>query len=351
MVLRLLIKISFFVPRVFSATPEEFGSPEKAIDEAWSKWRKEYNRVYGTQDEEISRRNAFVKNWHIVTRHNARNLTWTLGLNRYADWTTEEFKASKLSTPQNCTATQEPAYAILHFGEIPAEKDWTKEGAVSYVKDQGQCGSCWTFSTTGAIESADYLTNGVMYDISEQQLVDCAGAFNNHGCNGGLPSQAFEYIMTNGGIETEKEYPYQAKDRNCTFDAHKPTIVRLSEAVNITYRDENQLTQIVGTVSPVSIAYDCSEDFMLYKSGIYDPTQLSNEKKCGQNSDEVNHAVLAVGYGVEKGIPYFKVKNSWSPAWGEKGFFRIRRGVNACGLSNCASYPIVTPTTAEELTI
>jgi cathepsin H len=174
-----------------------------------------------------------------------------------------------------------------------------------------------------------------MVNISEQQLVDCAGAFNNNGCDGGLPSQAYEYIHSAGGIDSESAYPYTAKTgAECLFK-QAAVVAKVSDVVNITQFDEDELRDAVGSVGPVSIAFEVADDFRFYKGGVYDGV-------CRTGLDTVNHAVVAVGYGATSdGQQYWTVRNSWSAGWGEAGYFRIARGVNKCGLADCASFPIV----------
>ncbi|KAE8710443.1 Thiol protease aleurain [Hibiscus syriacus] len=183
------------------------------------------------------------------------------------------------------------------------QKDWREAGIVSAVKEQVHCGSCWTFSTTGALEAAYHQAFGKGISLSEQQLVDCAGAFNNKGCHGGLPSQAFEYIKYNGGLDTEESYPYTGKDGVCKFSSENVG-VKVAGSVNIIMGAEDELKHAVALVRLVSVAYQVISSFRLYKSGV-----LSDET-CGRTSQDVNNAVLAVGYGVENGVPYWLIKNS-----------------------------------------
>uniref|UniRef100_A0A804KJV6 Peptidase C1A papain C-terminal domain-containing protein n=1 Tax=Musa acuminata subsp. malaccensis TaxID=214687 RepID=A0A804KJV6_MUSAM len=214
------------------------------------------------------------------------------------------------------------------------QKDWRDDGIVSPVKNQGHCGSCWTFSTTGALEAAHTQATGKSVSLSEQQLVDCANAFNNFGCNGGLPSQAFEYIKYNGGLDTEESYPYRGVNGVCQYKPEKVG-VKVLDSVNITLGAEDELKHAVGVVRPVSVAFEVVNGFRLYKGGVY------TSDTCGKTPMDVNHAVLAVGYGVENGVPYWLIKNSWGEDWGVDGYFKMEMGKNMCGVSTCASYPIV----------
>ncbi|KAL0483306.1 cathepsin H [Acrasis kona] len=174
-----------------------------------------------------------------------------------------------------------------------------------------------------------------MHDLSEQQLVDCAGAFDNHGCSGGLPSHAFEYIHYQGGLQNETTYPYEAKDGKCRFN-EKNVVVRTKGSFNITRGDEEGMLHALAEVGPVSIAYQVASDFRFYKKGIY------NSVVCKSGPLDVNHAVLAVGYDTaEDGTPYWIVKNSWGTSFGLGGYFHIVRGKNMCGLAVCSSYPLI----------
>lgn len=251
----------------------------------------------------------------------------------FADWTWEEFQRHRLGAAQNCSATLKGNHKLTDV-VLPETKDWREEGIVSPVKDQGHCGSCWTFSTTGALEAAYTQAFGKGVSLSEQQLVDCAGAFNNFGCSGGLPSQAFEYIKYNGGLDTEEAYPYTGKDGACKFSAENVGI-QVLDSVNITLGAEDELKHAVAIVRPVSVAFQVVNSFRFYKEGVY------TSDTCGTTPMDVNHAVLAVGYGVEDGVSYWLVKNSWGENWGDSGYFKMELGKNMCGISTCASYPIV----------
>lgn len=236
------------------------------------------------------------------------------------------------SEPQNCSATK--SNYLRGTGPYPSSMDWRKKGnVVSPVKNQGACGSCWTFSTTGALESAVAIASGKMRTLAEQQLVDCAQNFNNHGCQGGLPSQAFEYILYNKGIMGEDSYPYIGKNGQCKFNPEK-AVAFVKNVVNITLNDEAAMVEAVALYNPVSFAFEVTDDFMMYKSGVY------SSNSCHKTPDKVNHAVLAVGYGEQNGLLYWIVKNSWGSNWGNNGYFLIERGKNMCGLAACASYPI-----------
>ncbi|XP_019127850.2 pro-cathepsin H isoform X2 [Larimichthys crocea] len=296
-------------------------------------WMAQHNRAYSMQ-EFYERLQIFTENKRRVDKHNEGNHSFTMALNQFSDMTFGEFKKSFLwSEPQNCSATKGNYFSSN--APHPDSIDWRKKGNfVTPVKNQGSCGSCWTFSTTGCLEAVTAIKTGKLIPLSEQQLVDCAQAFNNHGCNGGLPSQAFEYIMYNKGLMTEDDYPYTAFDNDCKYNPQMAAAF-VKNVVNITAYDEMELVDAVGTRNPVSFAFEVTSDFMHYSKGVYSSTE------CHKTTDKVNHAVLAVGYGAENGSPYWIVKNSWGPRWGIEGYFLIERGTNMCGLAACASFPEV----------
>jgi cathepsin H len=296
----------------------------------------QYNRVYAA-NELLSRREIFMNNLRVIEETNAQNLSYTLGVNQFSDLTWDEFRAQQLMAPQDCSATEHRVGHVMRgipasLGADPAI-DWRQKGVVTAVKNQGSCGSCWTFGTTGALESHWAIRTGQLLQLSEQQLVDCAGAFKNFGCNGGLPSQAFEYIRYAGGIQNETTYVYRGRDSTCKADP-RLFVAKVGGEVNITEGVEPELFDAVTNVGPVAIAFQVASDFQSYKSGVYD------SKVCKGGPLDVNHAVLAVGYNTDSsGKPYWIIKNSWGTTWGQQGYFYMVRNKNMCGIATCASYP------------
>lgn len=205
--------------------------------------REIYSQFTSARGKSEYRFKVFVDTLKEIRAHNQGKHTWTQGINDYSDMTFEEFKADKLMAPQECSATN--SFKIAHKSvSIPDSYEWASTGMVSPVKNQGSCGSCWTFSTVGALESHwNILGKGRNTTFSEQQLLDCAGDFDNHGCNGGLPSHAFEYIRHAGGIESDLTYPYTAKDGSCVFRKHIAVGYVRFGSYNITQGDENELAQ------------------------------------------------------------------------------------------------------------
>lgn len=225
-------------------------------------------------------------------------------------------------------------YAVNAGDDLPASVDWREKGAVAPVKNQGQCGSCWAFSTVGAVEGINQIVTGELISLSEQELVDCDKAYNQ-GCNGGLMDYAFDFIKKNGGIDTETDYPYTARDGKCDQNRKKNAkVVSIDGYEDVPENDEQALKKAVAH-QPVSVAIEAGgRAFQLYESGVF--TGL-----CGTDLD---HGVVAVGYGTEDGNDYWIVRNSWGSSWGEAGYIRLHRNANVttgkCGIALEASYPI-----------
>lgn len=234
----------------------------------------------------------------------------------------------------------EPNYVPVIFMsseniEVPNKIDWRQQGAVTPVKDQGQCGSCWAFSATGALEGQHFRKTNRLVSLSEQNLVDCSKDYGNDGCNGGLMDNAFKYINVNKGIDTETSYPYEAKDDTCRYNLNDVG-AEDKGFVDIPSGNEKKLKEAVATVGPVSVAIDAANpSFQLYASGVYFEPQCSSEN--------LDHGVLAVGYGTDKKSgDYWLVKNSWGDSWGDDGYIKMSRNKeNNCGIATQASYPLV----------
>jgi len=325
---------------------------EPFVKHMWSRFKQTHDKSYLTEANENLHLEVFTQNLNLIEKHNeefAKGMhTYSMGVNYFADWTVEEFRAKMLGVRMN-KGTNKGLSSGLHLRlpsniELPDEVDWRIEGAVTPVKNQGQCGSCWAFSTTGSLESAHFRLTGQLVSLSEQQLVDCSGKFDNDGCNGGLMDNAFNYIKSEGGLNTEDSYPYHAKAQKCKFQKDKIGST-CSGYVDIPKGDEATLKEATATQGAISVAIDVTEDkFMFYKSGVFVDT------KCGNSDDELNHGVLVVGYGSlnstssggDEPPDFWIVKNSWGVKWGEEGYIRMaRNNNNMCGIATKASYPLV----------
>jgi cathepsin L len=310
------------------------------LNQHWKLWKETNNKRYSDAEEHV-RRAIWESNLQKVQQHNLQAdlgvHTYWLGMNKYADMTISEFV--KVMNGFNATmhAQRAPNRNVFTRNpnvKLPDTVDWRDKGYVTPIKDQGQCGSCWAFSATGSLEGQHFAKTKSLVSLSEQNLVDCSRKQGNMGCNGGLMDYAFEYIKVNNGIDTEPSYPYQASDHPCRF---KAADVGATDTgfVDITSKDENALQQAVATVGPISVAIDASHaSFQLYKRGVY------HEARCSQT--QLDHGVLAVGYGVEGSTDYWLVKNSWGKSWGEEGYIMMTRNKNnQCGIATASSYPTV----------
>lgn len=306
----------------------------------WSQFtsfQQKFNKKYNTLEELEIRFSIFKENFLNILSHNSDlNQNFTLGINQFSDLNNDEFRRYIRSGAVSGPIT---GYGCKEFSSsatsAPNSVDWRQKGAVTSVKDQGQCGSCWTFSSTGAVEGAWAIAKNQLINLSEQELVDCAQGrdYGSHGCSGGMMDGAFKYIKEYGQC-SDLSYPYTAKEgdcQNCNPVAH------IMGCADVTPNDQLSLKAAVAQ-QPVSIAIEADTVyFQSYKSGVLDSV------KCGQNLD---HGVLIVGYGEENGLKYWLVKNSWSTSWGDEGYVKILRTENTndpgiCGIAMMASFPTV----------
>lgn len=286
-------------------------------------WCDQYNKSF--LPEEYSLRKAvFEENRDFVNRHT--NPDFQLSLNKFAHLTLNEFRAQYTGTFFE--------RHVMHFVdedsvEIPTSIDWVERGGVTPVKDQGGCGSCWAFSTTGSIEGAWFIAHDELVSLSEQELVDCSHNDGNEGCNGGSMDSAYEWIIAHGGICGENSYPYHGHDtavcKRCT------AVVKITSWADV--RPNNETALLIATArQPIAVAVEADSNWQFYAGGIL-------TERCGAN---VDHGVLLVGYSPIA----WRIKNSWGVDWGEAGYIRLARGSHykphgQCGILLEPMFPIV----------
>jgi len=335
--MRSLVLLSIFIYAVNSITFIDL------VLEEWETWKQTHSKAYESHTEEKFRLKIFMENKGKVERHNRQaqkgKHSFTLSMNKYGDLLNHEFRTLLNGYKQRPVNATKPFLGATflknpHFEKLPKKVDWRKLGAVTPVKDQGRCGSCWSFSTTGALEAMHFRKTGKLVSLSEQNLVDCSREYGNDGCNGGLMDNAFQYIKDNGGIDTERSYPYEGEDDVCRYNPRWKGATDIG-FVDIESGNEIDLEHAIASQGPCSIAIDAShESFQFYGGGVY------REPECDPGM--LDHGVLLVGYGVEDGSKYWLVKNSWGEGWGDGGYVKIaRREDNMCGVASQASYPLV----------
>nr|RLV76480.1 hypothetical protein DV515_00016933 [Chloebia gouldiae] len=312
--------------------------------------------------DEVTRRLIWEKNLKYINTHNLEHSlgvhTFELAMNHLGDMTSEEVVRTMtgLKVPRCHQRHNETLFVPDWTERAPAAMDWRKKGYVTPVKNQGQCGSCWAFSSVGALEGQLKRKTGKLLSLSPQNLVDCVA--NNDGCGGGYMTNAFEYVRQNRGIDSEDSYPYigqvgggtapnpppslpppshpdlpgSTQDESCMYS---PTgkAAKCRGYREIPEGNEKALKRAVARIGPISVGIDASlPSFQFYSRGVY------YDESC--NADNINHAVLAVGYGAQKGTKHWIIKNSWGEEWGNKGYVLLARNMNnACGVANLASFP------------
>jgi KDEL-tailed cysteine endopeptidase len=330
-----LIILALAAAAVVSAAPLTDGEYQYMFDQ----FNQDHGKIYAEEGMFAKKFAVFKDNVDFINDHNANHaetLGYTVGINQFADLTLNEFRNQFLGL----NALSKPKFETVHLDESATASsiDWTTKGAVTPVKNQAQCGSCWAFSTTGSLEGANFIKNGKLLSFSEQELVDCAGSFGNQGCNGGLMDDGFKFVEAKG-IALESSYAYTQTTGTCktakenAADGLKPGAV--ASFKDVQSNSETQLAAAV-TKGPVSVAIEADQSgFQFYKSGVFSGT-------CGTQLD---HGVLAVGFGTAGGKNYWKVKNSWGSTWGNNGYIQLAKDISSssgqCGIAMQPSYPVM----------
>lgn len=331
--------VTYAVVGAASATAQA-GTTGPILDSVASKFEQfkaTYNRQYESAEEELARFKIFVKNLESASKMQMlEQASATYGhLSPFADQSSEEFNrrnnlpvTPKLLKEHAQQATMLSADIVL---KTPSEWDWNAKGAVTEVKNQAQCGSCWAFATVANIEGQNFLVNKELISLAEQELVDCSGS--DDGCDGGVPSRAYQdLIKTDNGLELEKDYPYTAKDGSCSWVAAKEKVF-LAGWLAIS-KDESQIAAALVQYGPLAIAVN-AEPMQMYMGGISDPWFCS--------PSGIDHAVTLTGFGTEDKKDFWSIKNSWGASWGESGYYRLIRGKGKCGMNLMVATSKVAP--------
>ncbi|XP_075765252.1 digestive cysteine proteinase 1-like [Pelodiscus sinensis] len=303
----------------------------------FQRYRQKHRKEYSSEKELALRAHAFIHNMRYVHSKNRANLPYKLALNHLADRTPEETAVLRGRQQDQPPSNGQPfpwaSYAGLN---LPESLDWRLFGAVTPMKDQALCGSCWSFAATGGLEGALFLKTGVLTPLSQQALVDCSWGCGNHACDGGLVWRAFDWVRKHGGIPSAESYgPYRGQNGYCHSSSSK-RLANITGYVSIPAGNVTALKAAVFKNGPVPVNIDASaKSFLFYSNGIY------YEPGCGNTTLSLNHAVLAVGYGVLQGESYWLIKNSWSTYWGNDGYILMSMRDNNCGVATAATYPIL----------
>ncbi|KAH8370499.1 hypothetical protein KR093_003695 [Drosophila rubida] len=312
---------------------------EDVLNEEFELFKVEHGKSYVDENEEQVRLQIFKDNKELIDKHNERYAageeTYEMGVNQFTDMLSWEFEQLVLTKFNMSAINDEDTQTYpTSYVELPSSIDWRAKGAVTAVKNQGQCGSCWAFAAAASLEAQVFIKTKKLVSLSEQNLVDCTRQYGNLGCcNGGWPIEALKYVRDNGGINTESSYPYEAIDNSCRYNKNNIG-AKVSAIIEIARGSEAALASAVANKGPISVCIDASL-FQHYQSGVF------NEPSCSNQS--TNHCVVVDGYGTDSvGGDYWLARNSWGENWGEDGYIRMARNRdNQCAIANYAIYPLI----------
>ncbi|XP_050296911.1 procathepsin L-like [Anthonomus grandis grandis] len=320
-------------------------SAEQLLEEEWREFQMIYKKSYSSQEIASFRRAVFIENRAKIAKHNQEysqgKRNFVQQMNPFGDLLFNEFNqllnGLNRSTVPKVRIPTPTTYIPSANVNVPNNVDWRQVGAVTPVKNQGECASCWAFAAAGALEGHWFRKTSKLEDISEQDLLDCTFK-DNTGCSGGDIDPAFQYVRKNNGVDIEEQYPvgYEESDKNgCRHN--REGIVKCTGYVDLAKGDEKGLELAVATIGPVAVGIEVVPDFQFYSDGVY------FSKDCSQNEGNVNHAMLIVGYGQEpNGQKYWLVKNSYGTNWGLGGYIKMAKDANNhCSIASLASYPLV----------
>ena len=346
--------------RMMQLTPKVHYGGEDVEYDAFLTTGHGRGRKHASLLEYRHRLGLFKENSMTIQTHNAAGKSYTMAMNKFGDWTREEFlavmlpKHGKKARNDNFAEAQGlehhkklekhefPYQPMVDVSRIPSTVDWRGTGADSGVKDQADCGSCWAFGSVGALESAWFLATGHAVKFSEQQVMDCSWGYvpdredAASACDGGDAYTGVGHVVEAGGVAFLHNYQYLGQNDYCREDSRDIKGGKFAGFARIPRFNDSALMEAVYTRGPITVSLDASQDsFTFYSSGVYYDTQ------CMWKPADLDHSMMLVGYGTDSAGDYWLIKNSWSTHWGDNGYIKVARDGRGCGASTDAMYAVV----------